>query len=211
MSNTMNTLELAGYGPVIPVIVIQRPQDAVPMAQALVDGGVRVLEVTLRTPVALEAMEAIAKAVPDAIVGAGTVRSVADAQAARNAGCRFAVSPGYTSEVGRACREIGLPLLPGVATGSEVMQAQADGYSFLKFFPATAAGGIPMLKALAGPFPDVAFCPTGGITAETAPQFLALPNVKVCGGSWLTPQAAVDAGDWARIRQLAQEASRLRT
>jgi 2-dehydro-3-deoxyphosphogluconate aldolase/(4S)-4-hydroxy-2-oxoglutarate aldolase len=206
----LNTLELAGHGPVIPVIVIQRVEDAVPLAQALVDGGVRVLEVTLRTPVALRAMEAIARAVPDAIVGAGTVRSVADAQAARNAGCRFAVSPGYTSEVGRACREIGLPLLPGVATASEVMQAQADGYSFLKFFPATAAGGIPMLKALAGPFPDVAFCPTGGITPETAPQFLALPNVKVCGGSWLTPQAAVEAGDWARIRQLAQEAARLR-
>jgi 2-dehydro-3-deoxyphosphogluconate aldolase/(4S)-4-hydroxy-2-oxoglutarate aldolase len=208
--NPMNTLELAGFGPVIPVIVIQRVEDAVPMAQALVDGGVRVLEVTLRTPVALQAMAAIAQAVPDAIVGAGTVRSVADAQAARDVGCRFAVSPGYTSEVGRACREIGLPLLPGVATGSEVMQAQADGYSFLKFFPATAAGGIPMLKALAGPFPDVVFCPTGGITPETAPQFLALPNVKVCGGSWLTPQAAVDAKDWNRIRTLAQQAALLR-
>jgi 2-dehydro-3-deoxyphosphogluconate aldolase/(4S)-4-hydroxy-2-oxoglutarate aldolase len=171
---------------------------------------VRVLEVTLRTPVALQAMEAIIRAVPDAIVGAGTVRSVADAQAARNVGCRFAVSPGYTTEVGRACREIGLPLLPGVASASEVMQAQADGYAFLKFFPAVAAGGIPMLKALAGPFPDVVFCPTGGITAETAPQFLALPNVKVCGGSWLTPQPAVDRGDWAQIRQLAEAASRLR-
>ncbi|MEW6706142.1 MAG: bifunctional 4-hydroxy-2-oxoglutarate aldolase/2-dehydro-3-deoxy-phosphogluconate aldolase [Pseudomonadota bacterium] len=206
----MNTLELAAEGPVIPVIVIQRLEDAVPLAQALVDGGVRVLEVTLRTPVALQAMEAIAKAVPQAIVGAGTVRSVADAQAARAIGCRFAVSPGYTSEVGRACKEIGLPLLPGVATASEVMQAQADGYSFLKFFPATAAGGIPMLKALAGPFPDVAFCPTGGITPDTAPQFLALPNVKVCGGSWLTPQDAVDARDWVRIRRLAEESTRLR-
>lgn len=208
--NPMNTLELAAEGPVIPVIVIQRLEDAVPLAQALVDGGVRVLEVTLRTPVALQAMEAIAKAVPQAIVGAGTVRSVADAQAARAIGCRFAVSPGYTSEVGRACKEIGLPLLPGVATASEVMQAQADGYSFLKFFPATAAGGIPMLKALAGPFPDVAFCPTGGITPDTAPQFLALPNVKVCGGSWLTPQDAVDARDWVRIRRLAEESTRLR-
>jgi 2-dehydro-3-deoxyphosphogluconate aldolase/(4S)-4-hydroxy-2-oxoglutarate aldolase len=206
----MNTLELASHGPVIPVIVIQRVEDAVPLAQALVDGGVRVLEVTLRTPVALAAMEAIAKAVPGAVVGAGTVRSVADAHAALKAGCRFAVSPGYTPEVGRACREIGLPLLPGVATASEVMMAQADGYSFLKFFPATAAGGIPMLKALAGPFPDVAFCPTGGITPETAPQFLALPNVKVCGGSWLTPQDAVDARDWARIRRLAEDAARLR-
>jgi 2-dehydro-3-deoxyphosphogluconate aldolase/(4S)-4-hydroxy-2-oxoglutarate aldolase len=208
--NTLNTLELAACGPVIPVIVIQRLEDAVPMAQALVDGGVRVLEVTLRTPVALQSMEAIARAVPQAIVGAGTVRSMADAQAARNAGCRFAVSPGYSAEVGRACREIGLPLLPGVATASEVMAANADGYGFLKFFPATAAGGIPMLKALAGPFADVAFCPTGGITPETAPQFLALPNVKVCGGSWLTPQDAMDAKDWGRIRRLAQEAVRLR-
>lgn len=206
----MNTLELAHQGPVIPVIVIQRLADAVPLAEALVEGGVRVLEVTLRTPVALQSMEAIAKAVPQAIVGAGTVRSVADLQAVRDAGCRFAVSPGYTAELGRACAGIGLPLLPGVATGSEVMAANADGYAFLKFFPATAAGGIPMLKALAGPFPDVVFCPTGGITAETAPQFLALPNVKVCGGSWLTPQDAVDTKDWARIRALAEAASRLR-
>lgn len=206
----LNTLQLAEHGPVIPVIVIQNLADAVPMAQALVDGGVKVLEITLRTPVALQCMEAIARAVPEAIVGAGTVRSVADAQAAKNAGCRFAVSPGYTSEIGLACREMGLPLLPGTATGSEVMQANADGYFFLKFFPATAAGGIPMLKALAGPFTDVVFCPTGGITLETAPQFLALPNVKVCGGSWLTPADAVAAKDWARITRLAKEASALR-
>jgi 2-dehydro-3-deoxyphosphogluconate aldolase / (4S)-4-hydroxy-2-oxoglutarate aldolase len=206
----MNTLELAGHGPVIPVIVINQLEDAVPMARALVEGGVKVLEVTLRTPVALQCMEAIAREVPEAILGAGTVRSVADAKAALDAGCRFAVSPGYTSEIGRACREIGLPLLPGTATGSEVMQANADGYFFLKFFPAMQAGGIPMLKALAGPFTDVVFCPTGGITLETAPQFLALPNVKVCGGSWLTPADAVKAGDWGRITALAKEASALR-
>jgi len=207
----LNTLKLAEHGPVIPVIVIQNLADAVPMAQALVDGGVKVLEITLRTPVALQCMEAIARAVPEAIVGAGTVRSVADAQAAKNAGCQFAVSPGYTSEIGLACREMGLPLLPGTATGSEVMQANADGYFFLKFFPATAAGGIPMLKALAGPFTDVMFCPTGGITLETAPQFLALPNVKVCGGSWLTPADAVASQDWARITRLARGASALRS
>lgn len=206
----MNTLELATFGPVIPVIVLQREADAVPLAEALVAGGVRVLEVTLRTPVALRCMEAIARAVPEAIVGAGTIRSAADARAARDAGCRFGVSPGYTAEVGATCREVGLPLLPGVATASEVMAAQADGLSFLKFFPATAAGGIPMLKALAGPFPDVVFCPTGGITAQTAPQFLALSNVKVCGGSWLTPQDAVDAGDWGRITALARETATLR-
>ena len=205
----MNPLELASFGPVIPVIVIQRLEDAVPLAQALVAGGVRVLEVTLRTPVALECMRAIARAVPEAIVGAGTLRSVADAEAAKDAGCRFGVSPGYDSDIGHACRNMGLPLLPGVATPSEVMAANADGYSFLKFFPATAAGGIPMLKGLYGPFADVAFCPTGGITADTAPQFLALPNVAVCGGSWLTPQDAVDAKDWGRITQLAREASAL--
>ncbi len=206
----MNSIDLVSYGPVIPVIVIQRLEDAVPMAEALVAGGVRVLEVTLRTPVALQCMEAIARAVPEAVLGAGTVRSAADAQAAKDAGCVFAVSPGYTSAIGNACREIGLPLLPGTATGSEVMQANADGYFFLKFFPALQAGGISMLKALAGPFADVVFCPTGGITLATAPDFLALPNVKVCGGSWLTPTDAVDAKDWSRITELAQEARALR-
>jgi 2-dehydro-3-deoxyphosphogluconate aldolase/(4S)-4-hydroxy-2-oxoglutarate aldolase len=206
----MNTLDLVSHGPVIPVIVINRLDDAVPMARALVAGGVRVLEVTLRTPVALQCMARIAREVPDAILGAGTVRSAADAQGAKDAGCTFAVSPGYTPSIGQACRDIGLPLLPGTATGSEVMQANADGYFFLKFFPAMQAGGIAMLKALAGPFTDVVFCPTGGITLASAPEFLALPNVKVCGGSWLTPPDAVAAQDWARITQLAREASALR-
>jgi 2-dehydro-3-deoxyphosphogluconate aldolase/(4S)-4-hydroxy-2-oxoglutarate aldolase len=203
------TLALATHGPVIPVIVLDRVADAVPLARALVAGGVRVLEVTLRTPVALECMEAIIAAVPEAIVGAGTVRSVADAQAVAKLGCQFAVSPGYTSEIGRACRELGLPLLPGVSTASEVMMANADGYHFLKLFPATAVGGATLLKAFASPFHDVVFCPTGGITLETAPQFLSLPNVKVCGGSWLTPGDAVKAGDWARITRLAAEAQAL--
>ncbi|MBA4175107.1 MAG: keto-deoxy-phosphogluconate aldolase [Leptothrix sp. (in: Bacteria)] len=206
----MNTLDLAAYGPVIPVIVLQRVADAVPMARALLAGGVRVLEVTLRTPVGLACIAAIAREVPEAVVGAGTIRSAADARAAKAAGSRFGVSPGYTAAVGAACREAGLPLLPGVATAGEVMAAMEDGLNFLKFFPATAAGGIPMLKALAGPYPDIAFCPTGGITPETAPQFLALPNVKVCGGSWLTPQDAVDAGDWSRVTALARAASALR-
>lgn len=201
---------LAALGPVIPVIVLQRVADAVPLARALVAGGVRVLEVTLRTPVALECMARIAAEVPEALVGAGTLRSAADVQAARAAGCRFGVSPGWLPEVAQACRDAGLPLLPGVATASEVMAASAAGFDFLKFFPATAAGGVPLLKALGGPFPDIAFCPTGGITSETAPQFLALPNVKVCGGSWLTPQDAVDTGDWARITALAAAAAALR-
>jgi 2-dehydro-3-deoxyphosphogluconate aldolase/(4S)-4-hydroxy-2-oxoglutarate aldolase len=203
-------LELAQYGPVIPVIVIERLDDAVPLASALIAGGVRVLEVTLRTPVALAAIEAIVRAVPQAIVGAGTLRSAADVRQAIDAGCVFGVSPGYTAAISRAAREVGLPLLPGVATASELMVAQADGFSFVKFFPATAAGGIPMLKAFAGPFPDVTFCPTGGITAETAREFLALPNVQVCGGSWLTPAEAIDAGDWGRITRLAREAHALR-
>ena len=202
-------LDLARHGPVIPVIVIQRLEEAVPMAQALVAGGVKVLEITLRTAAALPAMEAIARAVPEAIVGAGTIRNVADARAARDAGCQFGVSPGYRSDVGLACREIGLPLLPGVSTASEVMDANTDGYHFLKFFPATAAGGIPMLKGLAGPFTDVVFCPTGGIRLETAPEFLALPNVIVCGGTWLTPADAMAQGDWARITALAKEAAAL--
>ena len=208
--SALNPLQLAEYGPVIPVIVIHRLEHAVPMARALLAGGVRVLEVTLRTPVALQAMKAIAAEVPEAIVGAGTLRSTEDVKLAVQAGCRFGVSPGYTPTLGRACRDEGLSLLPGVSTAGEVMKACDDGLNFLKFFPVTAAGGIPMLKALVGPFPDVAFCPTGGITPQTAPDFLALANVKVCGGSWLTPAALMDAGDWAGITELARAASALR-
>lgn len=203
--------DLATHGPVIPVIVIHDGSHAVPLARALVAGGVRVLEVTLRTPAALEAIRAIANEVPEAVTGAGTVRTPADAQAAKQAGSAFAVSPGFTRDVSQACADAGLPLLPGVATASEVMAAQAAGHDFLKLFPATAVGGAALLKALAGPFPDVAFCPTGGITLETAPQFLALPNVLVVGGSWLTPDAAVRSGDWAAITQLARAASALKT
>lgn len=203
----MNTLDLASYGPVIPVIVINKVEDAVPMAEALLEGGIKVLEVTLRTSCALQAMEAIAKAVPDAILGSGTVRNIKDAQASKDAGCQFAVSPGYTSELGRAAREIGLPLLPGVSTGSEIMTANADDYFFLKLFPAVAVGGINLLKGFSGPFGDVKFCPTGGVTVDSAPQFLALPNVVVCGGTWLTPADAVANKDWKQITRLAKEAS----
>ncbi|MET0383620.1 MAG: bifunctional 4-hydroxy-2-oxoglutarate aldolase/2-dehydro-3-deoxy-phosphogluconate aldolase [Burkholderiaceae bacterium] len=206
----MNPLELAGFGPVIPVIVIDRPEDAAPMARALVAGGIRVLEVTLRTPAGLPAIEAIARDVPEAVVGAGTVRNAADARAAHGAGARFVVSPGYTPAVGAACRDLGMALLPGVSTGSEVMAAADDGFTFLKLFPATAVGGIALLKAFSGPFAEIAFCPTGGITPETAPQFLALPNVEVVGGSWLTPAEAMARGDWARITQIAKAASALR-
>lgn len=210
MKPSISTRELAALGPVIPVIVLDQVEQAVPMAEALVAGGVFVLEVTLRTPAALPGIEAIARAVPQAWVGAGTVRNAADARAAREAGCRFAVSPGYRQELGRACAEMGLPLLPGAVTASEVMVAQADGLDFLKFFPAQAAGGLALLKALAGPFADVAFCPTGGLTPATAPDYLALPNVLVCGGSWLTPAEAMARGDWPRITQLARQAAALR-
>ncbi|MDE2605751.1 MAG: bifunctional 4-hydroxy-2-oxoglutarate aldolase/2-dehydro-3-deoxy-phosphogluconate aldolase [Burkholderiales bacterium] len=201
--------EVMQDAPVIPVIVLHEAAQAVPLARALVAGGIRMLEVTLRTPVALACIEAIAKEVPEAVVGAGTVRSAADAQAAALAGARFAVSPGYTRAVGKACHELGLPLLPGVATGSEIMRAQEDGYTALKFFPAMQAGGAPMLKAWSGPFGDVKFCPTGGITPGNAREFLALPNVACVGGSWLTPADALAAQDWDRITRLAGEAAGL--
>jgi 2-dehydro-3-deoxyphosphogluconate aldolase/(4S)-4-hydroxy-2-oxoglutarate aldolase len=210
MTSTLTPLHVMQDAPVIPVIVLHDVAHAVPMARALVAGGIRMLEVTLRTPQALACMEAIAREVPEAVLGAGTVRSQADAQAAVNAGARFAVSPGYTSALGQACRALGLPLLPGVATGSEIMQAQADGYQQLKFFPALQAGGLAMLKAWSGPFFDVDFCPTGGLTPENAPQFLALPNVRCVGGSWLVPADALAAGDWARITALAAQAKGLR-
>jgi 2-dehydro-3-deoxyphosphogluconate aldolase/(4S)-4-hydroxy-2-oxoglutarate aldolase len=196
--------------PVIPVIVLNDVAHAVPMARALAEGGIRMLEVTLRTPQALACIEAIAKAVPQAVVGAGTLRSKADAQAAANAGARFAVSPGYTSALGAACRDLGLPLLPGVATGGEIMAAQEDGFTALKFFPALQAGGSAMLKAWSGPFFDVKFCPTGGISLQNAADFLALPNVLCVGGSWLVPADALAQGDWARITMLAREAAGLR-
>ena len=206
----LNTIDLANYGPVIPVIVINNVENAVPMAEALLAGGIRVLEVTLRSSCALQAMEQIAKHVPDAIMGSGTVRNLKDAQASLDAGCKFAVSPGYTSELGLFSRKIGLPLLPGVSTGSEIMTANADDYFFLKLFPAVAVGGINLLKGFAGPFSDVKFCPTGGVTVDSAPQFLALLNVVVCGGTWLTPADAVARKDWAHITKLAIEASAIK-
>ena len=211
MAEQLTALSIMQNAPVIPVIVLHDVDHAVSMAKALVGGGIRVLEVTLRTPQGLPSIEAIAKAVPEAIVGAGTVRSSADAKAAAAAGARFAVSPGYTSEVGSACKGLNLPLLPGVATSSEIMAALADGFSFLKLFPAEAVGGIPLLKSWASPFGQVNFCPTGGISQATAPNYLALPNVRCVGGSWLTPSDAVRAGDWARITQLARDTHALRS
>jgi len=206
----MTPLELMRVGPVIPVIVIEDLAKAVPLAKALVAGGVRVLEVTLRTPVALDAIRAIASEVKDAIVGVGTISDPADFERSIVAGARFGVSPGLTPaliEAALACR---LPLLPGVMTPSDVLAARAAGFTELKLFPAQQAGGIGMLKALAGPFPDVMFCPTGGVTAASAGDFLALPNVGCVGGSWLTPKDAVAAADWGRITALARDAAGLR-
>lgn len=199
-----SALQVMQDAPVIPVIVLNDVAHAVPMARALVAGGIRMLEVTLRTPQALACIEAIARDVPEAVVGAGTVRTRADAQAAAMAGARFAVSPGFTPAVGQACRDVGLALLPGVATGSEIMQALEAGFTELKFFPALQAGGPAMLKAWSGPFFDVKFCPTGGVTLQNAPDLLALPNVLCVGGSWLVPVDALAQGDWARITQLAR-------
>jgi 2-dehydro-3-deoxyphosphogluconate aldolase/(4S)-4-hydroxy-2-oxoglutarate aldolase len=195
--------------PVIPVIMLNDVAHAVPMARALLAGGIRMLEITLRTPQALACMEAIANEVEGAVVGAGTVRSPADAAAAVKAGARFAVSPGFTTAVGQACKDLGLPLLPGVASGSEIMMAQEEGYTQLKFFPAMQAGGPAMLKAWSGPFFDVKFCPTGGVTQANAADFLSLPNVACVGGSWLVPTDAMAQGDWKRIETLARQASQL--
>jgi 2-dehydro-3-deoxyphosphogluconate aldolase / (4S)-4-hydroxy-2-oxoglutarate aldolase len=209
VAGKLTALQVMQDSPVIPVIVLTDVAQAVQMARALVAGGIRMLEVTLRTPQALACIEAIARDVPEAVVGAGTVRNAADAQASAMAGARFIVSPGYTSTLGQACRDVGLPLLPGVATGSEIMMAQDDGLSELKFFPAMQAGGPAMLKAWSGPFTDVRFCPTGGVTAANAVDFLALPNVVCVGGSWLTPADALARGNWAQVTALAFQASRL--
>ena len=209
ISGRLTALQVMQDSPVITVIVLTDIGQAVPMARALVAGGIRMLEVTLRTPQALACIEAIARDVPEAVVGAGTVRNAADAQASAMAGARFIVSPGYTNALGQACRDAGLPLLPGVATGSEIMMALADGLAELKFFPAMQAGGPAMLKAWGGPFGDVRFCPTGGVTAANALDFLALPNVVCVGGSWLTPADVLARGNWAQITALAFQASRL--
>ena len=209
VSLKLSALQVMRDAPVIPVIVLNDTVQAVLLARALVAGGIRMLEVTLRTPQALACIEAIARDVPEAIVGAGTVRSAADAQACAMAGARFVVSPGYTYAVGQACRDAELPLLPGVATGSEIMMAQEDGLTELKFFPALQAGGAAMLKAWGGPFGDVKFCPTGGVSMANASEFLELPNVACVGGSWLTPAESVARGDWAQITVLARQACQL--
>jgi 2-dehydro-3-deoxyphosphogluconate aldolase/(4S)-4-hydroxy-2-oxoglutarate aldolase len=206
----MTLLEIMRASPVIPVIAIDDIKHAVPLAKALVAGGIRVLEVTLRTAQGLPAIRAIAEQVPDAIVGVGTLTQGEEFAAARDAGAVFGVSPGLTPALIQAAKASGLPLLPGVMTPSEVMTAREAGFKHLKLFPAVPAGGLGMLNAIAGPLPDVMFCPTGGISQENAAQFLACQNVACVGGSWLTPKDAMQAGDWARITHLAMAASALR-
>lgn len=211
LNHRLSAQDVVRDAPVIPVIVLEKVEHAAPMARALLAGGIRMLEVTLRTPAALACIEAIARDVPQAMVGAGTVRSAQDARAAAAAGACFLVSPGLTPAVAQASRDVQLPLLPGVATASEIMQAQEEGLQSLKFFPALQAGGLAMLKAWQGPFGEVGFCPTGGIHAGNAAEFLALKNVQCVGGSWLVPQEALEQGDWARITALARAASGLRS
>lgn len=196
-------------GPVIPVIVIHKLAHAVPLARALVAGGVRVLEVTLRTACGLDAIRAMRAEVPDAIVGVGTIVTPEDIAASIAAGAQFGVCPGSTPALRQAMKASGMPFLPGAMTPSEVMIMREEGFRALKLFPAQQAGGLGMLKALSSVFQDVKFCPTGGVDATSAPQFLSLPNVACVGGSWLAPAAAMEAGDWGQITQLAKAASAL--
>jgi 2-dehydro-3-deoxyphosphogluconate aldolase/(4S)-4-hydroxy-2-oxoglutarate aldolase len=200
------TEEVCRAAPVVPVLVIEDAAQAAPLAEALVAGGLPALEVTLRTPAALEAIRAMAR-VPGGIVGAGTLLTAADVAAAKAAGATFGVSPGATDALLQACEEADLPLLPGAATASEAMRLLARGYSVQKFFPAEANGGVPALKAIGAPIPQVRFCPTGGVTRANAPDYLALPNTLCVGGSWVAPKDKVISGDWSGIEALAREAA----
>ena len=195
---------LFGPAQVIPVLTIERLEDAVPLAKALVAGGVRVLEVTLRTPVAIEAAKAIMAGVPEAIVGIGTILNAGDLARAEAIGVKFGISPGATPELLKAAAASGLPFAPGIATASELMQALAHGFNLVKFFPAEQSGGINALRALAGPFPDARFCPTGGIGEANAKGWLSEPNVVAVGGSWLCPAAEIRSGNWAGITAICQ-------
>lgn len=202
--------DLLDLSPVMPVVVLDDVEHAVPVAEALLRGGIKVIEVTLRTPAALASIERIAAAVPDLVVGAGTVTAPEHAKQALDAGSRFIVTPGSTEALLDAVAATGLPFLPGVSTVGEAMRAAERGCSVLKFFPAEAAGGAPYLKSIYGPLPGLRFCPTGGITVESAPKYLALPNVGCVGGSWLTPADALAAKDWQRVSALASATTTLR-
>ncbi|RXZ44404.1 bifunctional 4-hydroxy-2-oxoglutarate aldolase/2-dehydro-3-deoxy-phosphogluconate aldolase [Crenobacter cavernae] len=206
----MDSFTLLTLGPVVPVIVLTDAGVAPELGAALVAGGIKVLEVTLRTKAALAAIRRLREEVPDAIVGAGTVRNRAHLEAALEAGAQFAVSPGLTPELAAAARGTRVPFIPGVATPSEAMRAEDEGFSVQKLFPAESVGGIKLLQAMASPLPELRFCPTGGIHAGNAGAYLALPNVLAVGGSWLTPEPLIAARDWAAITRLAAEAAALR-
>jgi len=197
--------ELLAASPLVPVITIQAPEDALPLCQALVAGGIRVLEITLRTPHGLGAIEQVRQAIPEAWVGAGTVTGIRQYEQAESAGAQFIITPGVTGELLEYALESRVPLLPGISTVSELMQGYRLGYRDFKFFPAEACGGVAALKAFLGPFPDVGFCPTGGIRRQTARDYLALDNVRAVGGSWLTPADLVADRDWAGITALARD------
>jgi 2-dehydro-3-deoxyphosphogluconate aldolase/(4S)-4-hydroxy-2-oxoglutarate aldolase len=201
---------LAAQTPVIPVLTIERTADAVPLARALAAGGLKVIEVTLRTKVAIEAVRAIAAEVPDCVLGVGTVVKPADIAAAVGAGAKFLVSPGTPPDLAAALADAAVPVLPGCATVSEAMALSARGFKVLKFFPAEASGGIAWLKSVAAPLAEAKFCPTGGIDIKNAKAYLSCPNVVAVGGSWVAPKDAIASGDWARITQLAREAAALR-
>ncbi|GLY31317.1 bifunctional 4-hydroxy-2-oxoglutarate aldolase/2-dehydro-3-deoxy-phosphogluconate aldolase [Kineosporia sp. NBRC 101731] len=204
------TTSLLDVSPVIPVVVVQDVESAVPLARALLDGGVGIIEVTLRSPAALDAIRAIAAEVPDMLIGAGTVCSEQQAQDSAAAGARFLVSPGSTDRLLDGLDRVGLPFLAGCATPSDMMRLMERGITEAKLFPATVVGGTALLKAVSGPLPQLRFCPTGGITPESAPDFLALPNVGCVGGTWLTPQTAVKDADWQQITALAAATRTLR-
>jgi 2-dehydro-3-deoxyphosphogluconate aldolase/(4S)-4-hydroxy-2-oxoglutarate aldolase len=203
---TFSSEEIFKQGPVVPVLVIENVDDAVPIAKALIAGGINVLEVTLRTAAALDVISAIAKELPEAYIGAGTVTNREQLKAVTDAGAKFAISPGLTVDLLEAGKEGSIPLIPGISNISDLMTAKDAGYDHLKFFPAEAAGGIQALKSIGGPFPDITFCPTGGISPSNYKDYLALPNVKCCGGSWLAPTDAIKNKDWQVITDLAAEA-----
>lgn len=202
--------EIVKVAPVIPVMVVERIEDAVPLARALYNGGLKVLEITLRTPCALDAITAMVESLPDdAVIGAGTIVTPADLENAVKAGSTFLVSPGTTPALIEAAKASSIPLLPGVATPTEAMNLYVQGFTHLKFFPAEAAGGVPMMKSIGGPLPQITFCPTGGIDLAKAPSYLALPNVACVGGTWMAPKELMQAGRWDEIERLAREAASL--
>ncbi|WP_127558960.1 bifunctional 4-hydroxy-2-oxoglutarate aldolase/2-dehydro-3-deoxy-phosphogluconate aldolase [Nioella ostreopsis] len=205
---SLHAREIAALAPIIPVLVVDDVAHARPLAEALVAGGLPALEVTLRTPAALDVIREMAK-VPGGVVGAGTLLTPEDVQAAKEAGATFGVSPGATDRLLDACEEADLPLLPGAATATEAMRLLERGYTMLKFFPAEASGGAPALKSIGAPIPQISFCPTGGVSMKNANDYLSLPNVLCAGGSWVAPKDAVESGDWARIETLAREAAAL--